>query len=406
MPTEYEIATDPGRLDIDLIHTFLASSYWAEGRSRATVERSIAHSLCFGVYRAGQQIGFARVVSDRAVFAYLMDVFVLPERRSRGLGKALIRAVLAHPDLQELRLFALRTRDAHGLYAQFGFGPLPEPESMMVIQPPNAEGDSEPVARALTIRPRVSAAITPNDQTKPDPNVNELGQPIGWSVPSWDPPPYPPREPMQGRFCAVRSMEEGFAADLYDVNTLDTDGRTWTYLPYGPFATEQDYRSWLRATCLGSDPLFHVVIDLAQNRALGVAAYMHIQPAAGSIEIGHVHLSPLLQRTPAATEAIYLMMRRAFTLGYRRCEWKCDALNGPSRRAAQRFGFSFDGLFRQATVYKGRNRDTAWYSVVDQEWPPLSKAFETWLDPDNFDQAGRQRVALTELTHPLLVRCG
>ena len=134
MATPYDISDDPDRLDVGLIHEFLAASYWAKGRSRETVERSIAHSLCFGVYHRGQQVGFARVVSDRAVFAYLMDVFVLPEHRGRGVGKSLIRAVLSHPDLQGLRLFALRTRDAHGLYAQFGFGPLPDPESLMVIQ--------------------------------------------------------------------------------------------------------------------------------------------------------------------------------------------------------------------------------------------------------------------------------
>ena len=134
VPAPYEISDDPARLDVGLIHGFLAASYWAEGRSRETVERSIANSLCFGVYYGGQQVGFARVVSDRAVFAYLMDVFVLPEHRGRGVGKSLIREVLSHPDLQGLRLFALRTRDAHGLYAQFGFGPLPDPESLMVVQ--------------------------------------------------------------------------------------------------------------------------------------------------------------------------------------------------------------------------------------------------------------------------------
>ena len=197
-------------------------------------------------------------------------------------------------------------------------------------------------------------------------------------------------------------MSERFASDLYAADASDTDGRTWTYLPYGPFASEDSYRNWLCETCLGMDSQFHVVIDSARSRAAGVAAYMRIQPASGSIEVGHVHFSPLLQRTPAATEAMYLMMRRAFELGNRRYEWKCDSLNGPSRRAAQRLGFSFEGVFRHATVYKGRSRDTAWYSVIDQEWPPLAKAFERWLDPSNFDRDGRQRVSLTELTRPLI----
>jgi GNAT superfamily N-acetyltransferase len=141
MSTEYEISTDPNTLDVGLIHEFLASSsYWAKGRSRAVVERSIAHSICFGAYHHQRQVGFARVVTDHAVFAYVMDVFVLPDHRGRGVGKALMTAVVGHSDLQRLRLFALRTRDAHGLYAQFGFGPLREPESMMVIQAPDIGG--------------------------------------------------------------------------------------------------------------------------------------------------------------------------------------------------------------------------------------------------------------------------
>jgi RimJ/RimL family protein N-acetyltransferase len=236
--------------------------------------------------------------------------------------------------------------------------------------------------------------------------TNALGQPIGPPVVSWDPPRPPPREPMRGRFCIVEVMDERFAADLFAADLLDADARTWTYLPYGPFATEQDYRGWLRATCLGSDPLFHVVIDSTRGQAVGVAAYMRIQPASGSIEVGHVHFSPLLQRTPAATEAMYLMMRRAFELGYRRYEWKCDSLNAPSRRAAQRLGLSFEGIFRHATVYKGRSRDTVWYSVVDREWPSLAKAFEAWLAPDNFDHVGRQRMSLSDLTRPLLAARG
>src|SRR5215468_1015070 len=136
MGTDFEISTDPSRLEIDVIHEFLRGSYWAEGRRRSVVERSIKHSLCFGVYLAGRQVAFARVVTDRAVFAYLMDVFVLPEFRGRGISKALIRAVLEHPELQNLRVFLLATRDAHGLYAQFGFRPLMKPERWLAIQDP------------------------------------------------------------------------------------------------------------------------------------------------------------------------------------------------------------------------------------------------------------------------------
>lgn len=165
-------------------------------------------------------------------------------------------------------------------------------------------------------------------------------------------------------------------------------------------------RSLRGSLCSGVDPMFHAIIDVASGRAVGVAAYMRIEPKMGSIEVGHIHFSPLLQRTPGATEAMCLMMKRAFELGYRRYEWKCDALNAASRAAAQRLGFSFEGIFRQATVYRERNRDTAWYAAIDQEWPALARAFETWLDPANFDEAGRQCVRLSELTRPLLVKHG
>jgi RimJ/RimL family protein N-acetyltransferase len=137
-----------------------------------------------------------------------------------------------------------------------------------------------------------------------------------------------------------------------------------------------------------------------------VASYLRIEPASGSIEVGHINYSPLLQRTPAATEAMYLMMQRVFDLGYRRYEWKCDALNARSRAAAQRLGLSFEGVFRQATVYKGRNRDTAWYAAIDQEWPALQAAFLQWLDPANFDEDGRQRLRLADLTSPVLKQRG
>jgi RimJ/RimL family protein N-acetyltransferase len=248
--------------------------------------------------------------------------------------------------------------------------------------------------------------MTLNDDGPPRTHVNELGQPIGRSLPGWVPPPYPPRDPMQGRLCRVEPIDERFATDLYAATARDADGRNWTYLGYGPFTTEEDYRRWLMTTCFGSDPFFHAIVDLASGRAVGVASYMRIEPAMGSIEVGHIHFSPVLQRAPAATEAMFLMMQRAFALGYRRYEWKCDALNAASRAAARRFGFSFEGIFRQAGMYKGRNRDTAWYAVIDEEWPALSRAFETWLDPGNFDRAGLQRISLTELTRPLLVKRG
>jgi RimJ/RimL family protein N-acetyltransferase len=369
MSRDFEISTDPARLDLAVIHRFLSSSYWAEGRTREHVERSVAASLCFGVYQQGEQIGFARVVTDRTVFGYLMDVFVLPEHRGLGIGKTLIRAVLDHPDLQGLRFFALRTRDAHEFYASFGFRRMADDGSMMAL---------------ATLRASQASA----------PSVNNLAQPIGAPIGSWTAPPHPPREPMRGRFCSLVPFDARYVADLYAANSLDVDGRSWTYLPYGPFAAEEDYRAWAMETCTGSDPLFHVIVDGDSRRPLGVAAYLRVQASSGSIEVGHIHFSPPLQRTRAATEAMYLMMQRAFALGFRRYEWKCDALNAPSRRAAERLGFTFEGVFRQATVYKGRNRDTAWYSVIDAEWPALAHAFDAWLNPDNFDDKGRQRFSL------------
>ncbi|MFN8059970.1 MAG: GNAT family protein [Vicinamibacterales bacterium] len=238
-------------------------------------------------------------------------------------------------------------------------------------------------------------------------HLNALGQPVGFPLPAWSRPARPSRDAMIGRYCRVEAVDvDRHAAALFEANALDRDGRNWTYLPYGPFASVDDYRAWMAQTCLGDDPLFHVVVDADSARAVGLASYLRIDPASGSIEVGHINYSPRLQRGRGATEAMYLMMKRAFDLGYRRYEWKCDALNAPSRAAAQRLGFSYEGTFRQATVYKGRNRDTAWYATIDREWPALERAFRAWLDPGNFDTNGLQRVRLSALTGPLLVARG
>jgi RimJ/RimL family protein N-acetyltransferase len=227
-----------------------------------------------------------------------------------------------------------------------------------------------------------------------DDEHNDLGQPIGRALPGWSPPPRPPRETMTGRFCRVEPLAiERHAAELWSAYALDATGANWTYLPYGPFASEAAYRDWMDATCFRPDPLFHAIVD-DTGRAVGVASWLRIHPAEGSIEVGHLSFPPLLQRRPAATEGMYLMMRRAFELGYRRYVWKCDALNAPSRAAAERLGFRFEGIFRQATVYKGRNRDTAWFAIVDGEWPALRAEFERWLSPANFDARGEQRTRL------------
>jgi len=233
--------------------------------------------------------------------------------------------------------------------------------------------------------------------------LNEHGQPIGFALPGWMPPRVPPREPMMGRLCRLEPIDPArHAAELFEANARDAKGAMWTYLPYGPFTSMADFRELLENTFTGGDPLMFVVMEQGSGRAIGMAGYLRIQPASGSIEVGHVVYSPLLQRKPAATEAMYLMMKQAFALGYRRYEWKCDALNAGSRAAAQRLGFSYEGVFRQATVYKGRNRDTAWYSVIDGEWPLLEAAFTRWLSPGNFDEQGVQRISLSALTGPLL----
>jgi RimJ/RimL family protein N-acetyltransferase len=210
---------------------------------------------------------------------------------------------------------------------------------------------------------------------------------------------------MEGRYARIEPLDpDRHAADLFDANRASD--AIWDFLPYGPFETLDAYRGWMARTCLGDDPLFHAIVDKAHGRAVGVASYLRIAPEAGSIEVGHINYAPTLQRTRAGTNAMALLMERAFALGYRRYEWKCDAANLPSRRLAQRLGLSYEGIFRQATVVKGRNRDTAWFAAIDAEWPALKAVFDRWLDPANFDAEGRQRGSLSALTRPILVATG
>jgi RimJ/RimL family protein N-acetyltransferase len=233
---------------------------------------------------------------------------------------------------------------------------------------------------------------------------NHLGQPVGAPLPHWQPRPLPPRTPLAGAYCRLEALDlEAHVADLWDAYAEDRDGRNWTYLPYGPFDSLAAFRDQVRRAFLGDDPLFHAIVDATTDRAVGVAALCRIDARLGVIEVGHLNYSPRLQRTRGATEAMYLLMGRVFDeLGYRRYEWKCDSLNAPSRAAAQRLGFCFEGVFRQATVYKERSRDTAWFSIVDSEWPALKAAFEPWLDPANFDATGQQCQRLSDLTSAAL----
>jgi RimJ/RimL family protein N-acetyltransferase len=236
--------------------------------------------------------------------------------------------------------------------------------------------------------------------------ASTVNKPVGVSLPNWKPPPAPRREAIEGHWCRLEPLDpELHAEEIFEA--VASDPSLFTYLAsYGPFGTVAEYRAWMKETCLGDDPLFFAIRAGAEGTAAGVASFLRIAPASGSIEVGHILFAPSLQRTPAATEAMFLMMEKAFELGYRRYEWKCDSLNAASRAAAQRLGLSCEGVFRQATVYKGRNRDTAWYAAIDSEWPQLREAFLAWLDPGNFDEDGRQRVRLSELTAPVLKQRG
>jgi RimJ/RimL family protein N-acetyltransferase len=207
----------------------------------------------------------------------------------------------------------------------------------------------------------------------------------------------PQRVPLEGDAVLLEPVDPArHANDLF----LASEGAPalWDYLAYGPFESRRAFTEWLKERAASDDPLFYAVVDRASSHAQGMASFMRIAPEHGVIEIGHIWFAPVLQRTRQATEAIYLLARHTFDdLGYRRLEWKCDSLNLPSRRAAERFGFVFEGVFRQHMVIKGRNRDTAWFSMLASEWPPIRAAFEAWLSPENFDEEGRQRRSLFEI---------
>ena len=230
---------------------------------------------------------------------------------------------------------------------------------------------------------------------------NAYGQPVGDLVPGWQPRPRPDALVLSGSSCRLERLDPvRHAAELFAADRADTDGTSWTYLPYGPFADPEGYARWVEEVAGQDDPYFFAVVDTdprspTPDRAVGVLSLLRVAPAAGSVEVGHIHLSPALQQTRASTEAQFVLMRHVFDeLGYRRYEWKCDALNAPSRRAAERLGFTYEGTFRQAGVVKGRNRDSAWFAIVDADWPRIHTGFQAWLAADNFDGDGRQRMSL------------
>jgi len=228
---------------------------------------------------------------------------------------------------------------------------------------------------------------------------NTHGQPIGPVVENWTARSLPPRTPLIGRTCRVEPVDVGrHSDDLFAAYSTAPDDRDWTYLPSERPASKAAFATYLADMAASPDPLHYAVVESGSGKAVGTAAHMRIDPGNGVIEVGFIRWSPLMQRHVSGTEAIYLLMKRAFDeLGYRRYEWKCDNLNERSRTAALRYGFRFEGVFRNAAVVKGRSRDTAWFSITDDEWPAVKTAFEEWLSPSNFDGEGRQRRTLADL---------
>ena len=228
---------------------------------------------------------------------------------------------------------------------------------------------------------------------------------LGTPVDSWQGAMRPDPVVLAGAHCRLEPLQPAHAEGLFEAYSADREGLVWDYLPYGPFSSRDEFSAFLAGSCLGTDPLFYAIIDSKSGHPVGMASYLRIDPANGVIEVGHINFSPRLQRRPAATEAMYLMMRQVFAdWGYRRYEWKCNNLNEASKAAAARLGFTFEGVFRQAAVIKGHNRDTAWFSILDSEWTTCEAAFRSWLDPANFGDDGAQLTGLAALRDRLTVR--
>jgi len=228
--------------------------------------------------------------------------------------------------------------------------------------------------------------------------LNEYQQPIGPALPDWNGARRPGVSVLDGRYGQLERVDpERHAEQLHEAYRDAPDGRDWTYMSAGPFDTLEAYRAYLAGLQGAQDPMHYAVIDRETGRAVGTLALMRIDSSNGVIEVGSVAYSRRLQRTRLATDVMAVLLGHVFVdLGYRRFEWKCDALNAPSRAAALRYGFTFEGVFRQAIVTRGRNRDTAWYSIIDREYPVLAAAYRQWLDPENFSPDGRQIRPLAE----------
>lgn len=229
--------------------------------------------------------------------------------------------------------------------------------------------------------------------------TNEFGQIAGCPINNWQRVNTPSKTTLQGMYCVLEPLNlDKHSAKLFESLLLDNKGESWTYLPYGPFKNCDEFQAWLKVTTSEQDTLLYAIVDSKTLLPIGIAGFLRINPEHGVIEVGHLHYSTLLKKTPAATEAMYLMMRYVFKeLGYRRYEWKCNSLNQASRNAALRLGFKFEGIFRQSNVFKNRNRDTAWFSIIDSEWPEIEKRFQHWLRPENFDASGNQKLRLKDI---------
>ena len=228
---------------------------------------------------------------------------------------------------------------------------------------------------------------------------------FGEIVESFSIPQHPKGISIEGKLVDLKPLiASEFAEELFISNAIDKKGINWAYLPYGPFESQADYEKWIKSFEEGDDPIFFAIISKKLKKAIGIASFLRINPAQGLIEVGHINYSPLLQKTTEATEAMFLMMKWVFDNGYRRYEWKCNALNLKSRRAAQRLGFSYEGVFRQMTISKGRNRDTAWFAIIDKEWAEIERCFDQFLSESNFDNNGKSKVSLTSLTESLLYK--
>ena len=206
----------------------------------------------------------------------------------------------------------------------------------------------------------------------------------------------PSKKKLIGKYCFLEPINiRKHSKDLYKNYSLDKKNVIWAYLPYGPFKSHGSFKKWLKSFCLNKDPFFYAIYSKKHNQYCGMASYLRITPEHGLIEVGHINYSPILQNTTEGTETMYLMMKNAFeVLGNRRYEWKCNNLNSASKYAAERLGFKFEGIFRQMFIFKGRNRDTAWYSIIDKEWPNYKKKYLFYLKKSNFTKTNRQRKRL------------